>query len=425
MARRFWPMQRGLVITSGFGPRGGTVHRGLDFGWAAGAAGLPVYAAQGGTVEFRRYDAPVDGPGTGFGWYFGIDHSDADGSGYTVYGHTILEIAVGQRVEAGQRVGHINPDRDSNGDVDPHLHLEVFTSTYRPGLQIDPLPWLAGADYPGNPRVGGGDRVVELAPYREQVGAQLWSAAGNTEQLIVQHTTESESGNTNVIDYLEKTRNGSYQTMIDFDGEEVRMVPDNRQAWAAMASGNRIGLHVCAMGRAAFDRARWLSERLLLERTAMRYAEWSRLYGIPLVKIGPAEIRAGVRGVCGHIDISEAFGESDHSDPGRNFPYPEVIGRAKQLLNQEEPMSAAEVQQIQDFVAGFCGPIGADVKDIREQLCGAGSRDSGQYAGWPQLGSPPATVVDGLGAGLDQVAAMAARIAGLEESVRALLEAKA
>ncbi|WP_405164767.1 hypothetical protein OG203_06535 [Nocardia sp. NBC_01499] len=57
-------------------------------------------------------------------------------------------------------------------------------------------------------------------------------------------------------------------------------------------------------------------------------------------------------------------------------------------------MSASEVKQVQDFIVGFCGPIGSDVKDIREQLCGQGSRDSGQFTGWRQLGGK--SVVDAL-----------------------------
>ncbi|HEY9315782.1 C39 family peptidase [Williamsia sp.] len=39
-----------------------------------------------------------------------------------------------------------------------------------------------------------------------------------------------------------------------------------------------------------------------------------------------------------------------------------------------------------DFIRKFCGPLISDTKDIREQFCGMGSRDAGQYAGWPQLG---------------------------------------
>lgn len=120
------------------------------------------------------------------------------------------------------------------------------------------------------------------------------------------------------------------------------MVPDNRQAWGAMNQGNRRGLHVCAMGRAEWDRARWLREGKLLERTAMRYAEWSRLYGVPLVKISAAQAAAGQRGIVGHIDISAAFRESDHWDPGHHFPYDVVIARAIEINNGSNPTAPKE-----------------------------------------------------------------------------------
>ena len=57
-------------------------------------------------------------------------------------------------------------------------------------------------------------------------------------------------------------------------------------------------------------------------------------------------------------------------------------------------MPDTDLKQIQDFVAAFCGAIGSDVKDIREQLCGHDQRDRGEYAGWPQLGGH--TVVDAI-----------------------------
>jgi hypothetical protein len=208
---------------------------------------------------------------------------------------------------------------------------------------------------------------TDLVDYREQMVAHLWNNADNNRQFIAQHTTESEGGNTSVVGFLERTQNGSYQTMIDFDGEEVRMAPDNRQAWAAMNEGNRRGLHVCAMGRADWSRERWLQEGKLLERTAMRYAEWSRLYDIPLVKIGPDEIARGERGICGHIDITNAFHESDHWDPGYNFPFEVVIARAKEILG-----GAAAGQ-----------PAGEDdmatANDVLVQTMGPGNN------GWPQL----------------------------------------
>ncbi|GAB0103398.1 peptidoglycan-binding domain-containing protein [Nocardia sp. JMUB6875] len=61
---------------------------------------------------------------------------------------------------------------------------------------------------------------------------------------------------------------------------------------------------------------------------------------------------------------------------------------------EDAPMSAAEVTELKEFITAFCAPIGSDVKDIREQLCGRTQRDTGQYAGWPQLNNR--TVVDAL-----------------------------
>ncbi|MFE3191663.1 N-acetylmuramoyl-L-alanine amidase [Nocardia sp. NPDC059240] len=61
---------------------------------------------------------------------------------------------------------------------------------------------------------------------------------------------------------------------------------------------------------------------------------------------------------------------------------------------EDAPMSASEVAELKAFITAFCGPIGNDIKDIREQLCGRAQRDSGQYAGWPQLDNR--TVVDAL-----------------------------
>lgn len=143
--RRFWPMERGLVVTSGFQTPGRPDHWGIDIGWDGGSAGLPVYAAQGGTV--------TAGPASGFGWWVLVDHPTEDGGGLTVYGHIIPEVLTGARVEAGARIAHINPNPSTNGGVAPHLHFEVHRWQWSwPGPdRLDPLAWLAGAGYPGEP----------------------------------------------------------------------------------------------------------------------------------------------------------------------------------------------------------------------------------------------------------------------------------
>jgi hypothetical protein len=45
----------------------------------------------------------------------------------------------------------------------------------------------------------------------------------------------------------------------------------------------------------------------------------------------PAEIQGGAHGVCGHVDISRAFGLTDHTDPGVGFPRNWFIERIRQI----------------------------------------------------------------------------------------------
>lgn len=148
MAQRYMPVPPEAYITSKFGPRWGTVHRGVDFGRNGGSANMPVYAAQGGTVVYAGAASGFGGPDPA-GWVV-IDHPAADGAGTTVYGHIIREVSVGQRVEAGQRIGHVNPNSATNGGVAPHVHFEVHPYVWQQGAQIDPEPWLVGALTPGS-----------------------------------------------------------------------------------------------------------------------------------------------------------------------------------------------------------------------------------------------------------------------------------
>ena len=158
------------------------------------------------------------------------------------------------------------------------------------------------------------------------------NAANNTKQVIVIHDTEG--GYEGAISWMINQRNGSYHIIRALAGQGARLVPDSRQAWGAMPTGNRIGLHICLEGYAKWTRAEWLSKgRAGLEGMAHDIAAWSKQYGIPLVKLSPAQVRAGQRGICTHADISAAFRETDHTDPGSGFPLDLVIARAKQILS--------------------------------------------------------------------------------------------
>jgi hypothetical protein len=153
MSERYWPLGSGRVVTSGFGQRPEGFHWGVDFGKNGGSGGLPVYAAQAGQVVYAGPAAGFGGPDPA-GWVV-IDHPTEAGAGTTVYGHIVREVAVGDRVAAGQQIGHINPNPATNGNVAPHLHFEVHRSVWVPpgSDRLPPLPWLNGALEPGGTRM--------------------------------------------------------------------------------------------------------------------------------------------------------------------------------------------------------------------------------------------------------------------------------
>ncbi|MGV3159867.1 GH25 family lysozyme [Corynebacterium sp. 32222D000AT] len=139
------PVGEGFFVTSGFGPRWGTVHYGTDFGRGGGSGGHPVYAVKDGTVTHS-------GAASGFGQWVVLDHHANVGGGTSVYGHVIPEVRAGAFVREGQRIAQINPDSNTNGGVAPHLHMEWHRYSWAPPgpNRLDPMKTvLKGARWPG------------------------------------------------------------------------------------------------------------------------------------------------------------------------------------------------------------------------------------------------------------------------------------
>jgi murein DD-endopeptidase MepM/ murein hydrolase activator NlpD len=139
------PLPKGrYVVGSGFGPRGGRLHAGVDL--IAGKE-VPIYAASAGTVARVVCDngnCDVDGsPSTsGCGWYAEIRHA---GNLTTRYCHMLRRpaVSVGQQVAAGQQIGVVGTSGHSSG---PHLHFEVHTGfPAHNSNAIDPITFLRNA----------------------------------------------------------------------------------------------------------------------------------------------------------------------------------------------------------------------------------------------------------------------------------------
>jgi murein DD-endopeptidase MepM/ murein hydrolase activator NlpD len=116
-----WPVNGPVV--SGFGPRWGSFHEGIDI---AVPTGTPVRAAASGTVRI----AGVEG---GYGNYTCVDHG---GGLSTCYAHQErILVSIGQPVAQAQIIGI----SDCTGHcLGPHVHFEVRIG----GQAVDPLGYL-------------------------------------------------------------------------------------------------------------------------------------------------------------------------------------------------------------------------------------------------------------------------------------------
>lgn len=99
------------VLTSGFGSRWGTVHKGIDLG---APAGTPVHASDGGVVTFAGWN------NGGYGYLVKISHENGL---ETYYAHNSkVAVSAGDRVYQGQVIAYVGSTGDSTGN---HLHFEV------------------------------------------------------------------------------------------------------------------------------------------------------------------------------------------------------------------------------------------------------------------------------------------------------------
>lgn len=117
-----WPTPTLWTVTSEYGARWGTIHRGLDIS-GSGAMGEPIVASDAGVVSWVAFDD------YGYGYHVEIDH----GNGYiTRYAHASdIVVSQGEKVAKGDVIAYVGSTGDSTG---AHLHFEIIEY----GIQVDP-----------------------------------------------------------------------------------------------------------------------------------------------------------------------------------------------------------------------------------------------------------------------------------------------
>lgn len=152
---------------------------------------------------------------------------------------------------------------------------------------------------------------------------------------VVLHTMETAEGNS-----IAESIGGSWFTnpaaqasahyCVDNDSI-VQGVNEGDYAWASGPTGNYLGIQIEMAGRASQSRAGWLDDysRAMLERVAALTADICTRQGIPVRVLTDEQVAAGEPGITTHAALARVFRETDHTDPGPNFPWDYFMERVQ------------------------------------------------------------------------------------------------
>lgn len=185
--------------------------------------------------------------------------------------------------------------------------------------------------------------------------------------VLVLHTSEQPAATVATAEQLARfigapptprpggVNQASYHWAVDLDSIAAMVPPDDI---AYHAPPNWHGEAICLTGRAARD---WTGTsdgvddwpELRLAATLAGRRCWAR--GWPVRRLTVAQLQAGQTGICGHVDISAAFKQTDHTDPGVGFPWPaflELVQRELDRLNAITTPVEEELMYLSVFVKG-------------------------------------------------------------------------
>lgn len=384
MAKKFWPLGDGRIVTSPFGQRAGGFHTGVDFGRNGGSAGMRVYAIQSGTVIYTGAADGYGGPDP-CGWIV-VDSDDSQGGGCWEYGHIVRlpHIKPGVVVEAGQQIATVNPDSNTNGGTAPHLHVSFMPFGYDPSNKIGPMSQLGGAL---EPEFISKD-VTVTAPRPDFNEYPMWSPSHSSRNgvkvdLFLLHTQEGDANADGLARWLQNPANQvSYHYTISEDYRDhgvtvCDVVDTDKAAWAALSANYRAIHLVFAGSKASWTREQWMKQSRAIDVAAYLAVQDSKKYKFtPRVMAPP--YNSNPPGISDHNYVTKWLKDGTHTDVGPNFPWDFFTAAVNKYANPQPATPKPPAVSSSDEM----------IRAVWEQLVGPEGK------GWPQLGGR--TLVDAI-----------------------------
>jgi hypothetical protein len=186
-----------------------------------------------------------------------------------------------------------------------------------------------------------------------------WTNANRTSvQLIVIHTTEGSEGPMSAEDgaaYDQRRTDGTSTHFFHDQDSTVQCVRTEDIAHAARHQGNLRGIQHELCGSAYQGSAGWADavSQGTLRQAARQCARDARKWGIPVRKLTVGQVADGVKGFCGHVEITYAFPQDNgtHTDPGPTFPWSDFLGMVQDELEGTVPLDATDLTNVRKNAA--------------------------------------------------------------------------
>lgn len=146
-------------------------------------------------------------------------------------------------------------------------------------------------------------------------------------RLIVIHDMEyferGDSAEVIAKDFATRPATSKASAHICVDNNSIVQCVRDRDVAYAAPGANRDGIQIELAGYGKQTREEWLDYYgiALLALASDAVAQYCIKYGIPAVHLTNAQLKAGKPGIVGHYQVSAVYKKSDHTDPGKDFPW--------------------------------------------------------------------------------------------------------
>ncbi|MGZ4745616.1 MAG: N-acetylmuramoyl-L-alanine amidase [Oryzihumus sp.] len=166
---------------------------------------------------------------------------------------------------------------------------------------------------------------------------------------IVLHGTVSPcvaGGAVNVAHYFQSADAGGLAHFVVDPSEIVQCCPEDTACWHAPPNHGSLGVELC--DPQAGPDARWSDapHAAMLHRAAVLVADLCKRHGVPTEYVNAPGLVAGKHGITMHSDVSAAFHQSTHVDPGSAFPMAQFIALVKAASAPPPPPKPAPAKPV-------------------------------------------------------------------------------